>query len=119
MLLALVNLREAYTEVAITEDEDEIDFEESGFQATYTKLIVAASPNVDVVPINTVDDAIKNFVARFVAVNVSMQGNLLRKAKNELCYPVFRSVGGIYSNPSCLKTIFSASTAPAFGGGVT
>jgi hypothetical protein len=80
MLVAMVHLREAYTEMAITEEDDELlDFEETGFQAAYSKLAVAAPANVEPVECKSVDEAVKYFVRKFVSARA---GELVNKVKS-------------------------------------
>jgi len=86
MVIALIKLRLAESEVAVTEDDEieDVDFEEQGFQATYARLAVAAPAPVDVVPFRTVHDATKNFVARFMVVDSALGGLLLQYLREKV-----------------------------------
>lgn len=81
----MVQLRQAEVEPTIPTDEiEDVDIEESGFQATFTRLAVAGLPSVDLVPFATVDDAVKNFVIKLAAADGGLGGVLLRRIRNEL-----------------------------------
>lgn len=85
MLTALVQLHQADIDLTAPSDEiEDIDIEGSGFHATYTKLAVAALPNVEMVPFSTVDDTVKNFVAKFTAADTAVGGALLGRVRNEV-----------------------------------
>jgi hypothetical protein len=85
LLTALIQLRQAKIEGAVGDDEiEDIDIEESGFQATYTKLAVAGLPNLEVVPFTTVDDAVKDFVVKLTVADNALRGALTRRIRNEI-----------------------------------
>jgi hypothetical protein len=85
MLTALVQLRRAEIDPGVPSDEiEDIDIEETGFQATFTKLAVAALPTVEMVPFSTVDDTVKNFVVKFAAADSTMGGALVGRVRNEV-----------------------------------
>ena len=70
---------------AVGEDDiEDIDIEESGFQATYTKLAVAGLPSLEVVPFTTVDDAVKNFVVKMTAADSVVGGALFGRIRSEI-----------------------------------
>jgi hypothetical protein len=84
-LTALIQLRQAKIEAAVGDDDiDDIDIEESGFQATYTKLAVAGLPSLEVVPFKTVDDAVKNFVVKMAAADRAVGRALTGRIRNEV-----------------------------------
>lgn len=88
----MVQLRQAEVEPTIPTDEiEDLDIEESGFQATFTRLAVAGLPSVDLVPFATVDDAVKNFVIKLAAADGGSGGVLLTRIRNELS-PKVRSI---------------------------
>lgn len=85
MLVALIQLRQEAADPTVPSDEiEDVDIEEMGFQATYTRLAVAAPPSVEVVPFRTVDETIKNFVVKFAAADNATGGALLGRIRNEL-----------------------------------
>lgn len=85
MLTALVQLHQADVDLTTPSDDiEDIDIEGSGFQATYTKLAVAALPTIEMVPFSTVDDTIKNFVTKFAAADSAVGGALLGRVRNEV-----------------------------------
>jgi hypothetical protein len=85
MLSALVALRQAEVDPVISTDEiEEVDIEETGFQATYTKLAVAGLPTVQLVPFATVDDAVRNFVEKMAAADGIVGGALVGRIRNEV-----------------------------------
>ena len=85
MLTALVQLREAEIDPGVPSDEiEDIDIEETGFQATFSKLAVAALPTVEMVPFSTVDDTVKNFVVKFAAADSTVGGALVGRVRNEV-----------------------------------
>jgi hypothetical protein len=85
MLTAMVQLRQAEVDPTIPTDEiEDVDIEETGFHATFTRLAVAGLPSVDLVPFATVDDAVKNFVVRLAAADGSLGGALLGRIRNEV-----------------------------------
>ena len=87
LLTALIQLQQAKIEAAAVGDEDDIediDIEEVGFQATYTKLSVAGLPGLEVVSFTTVDDAIKDFVVKMTAADSAVGGALIGRIRNEV-----------------------------------
>jgi hypothetical protein len=85
MVTALVQLRQNDVDPSVTTDEiEDIDIEETGFQATYTKLAVAALPTIQAVPFITVDDAIRNFVEKVAVADVAVGGALVGRIRNEV-----------------------------------
>jgi hypothetical protein len=85
MLTAMIQLRQAEVDPGIPTDEiEDVDIEETGFQATYARLAVAGLPSVQVVPFASVDDAVKNFVVKLAAADGSVGGALSRRIRNEV-----------------------------------
>ena len=86
LLTALIQLQQAKIEPTAVGDDDieDIDIEEVGFQATYTKLSVAGLPGLEVVSFTTVDDAIKNFVVKMTAADSAVGGALIGRIRNEV-----------------------------------
>ena len=85
MLTAMIQLRQAEVAPAIPTDEiEDVDIEESGFQATYTRLAVADLPSAQVVPFASVDDAVKNFVVKLAAADGSVGGALSGRIRSEV-----------------------------------
>src|SRR5271170_2374896 len=85
MLLAMIQLRQAEVDPIFNDDEiEDVDIDEMGFQATYTKLAVAGLPSVQVVPFASVDDAVKNFVVKLAAADSSVGGVLGGRIRNEV-----------------------------------
>lgn len=81
----MIQLREAKIEAGVGEDDiEDIDIEESGFTATYTKLSVAGLPSLEVVPFTTVDDAVKNFVVKMTAADSAVRGALIGRIRSEV-----------------------------------
>ena len=81
----MVHLRQAEIEPTIPSDEiEDVDIEETGFQATFARLAVAGLPSVDLVPFATVDDAVKNFVIKLAAADGSLGGALGGRIRNEV-----------------------------------
>lgn len=81
----MVQLRQATMGPIIPTDEiEEVDIEETGFQATYAKLVVAGPPSVQVVPFTNVDDAVRDFVAKLAAADSSVGGALVGRIRNEV-----------------------------------
>jgi exportin-2 (importin alpha re-exporter) len=84
MLTAMIQLRQAEVDPVIPDDEiEEVDIEETGFQATYAKLAVAGLASVEVVPFPSVDEAVKNFVVKLTAADAALGGALLGRIRNE------------------------------------
>jgi ribosomal protein L12E/L44/L45/RPP1/RPP2 len=85
MLVALIQLRQEAVDPTVPTDEiEDIDIEEMGFQATYTRLAVAAPPSVEMVPHKSVDEAIKNFVVKLAAADGAAGGALFGRIRNEV-----------------------------------
>jgi len=85
MLVSLIQLRQEAVDPTVVSDEiEDVDIEEMGFQATYTRLAVAAPPSVDMVPFKTIDEATKNFVVKLVAADGASGGALLGRIRNEV-----------------------------------
>jgi hypothetical protein len=85
MVTALVHLRQADVDPIITTDEiEDVDIEETGFQATYTKLAVAVLPNVQVVSFASVDDAVRNFVEKLAVADSAVGGALVGRIRGEV-----------------------------------
>src|SRR5438105_14344324 len=85
VLTALIQLRQAKIDaVAGDDDIEDIDIEESGFQATYSKLAVAGLPSLEVVPFTTVDDAVTNFVVKMTATDTALGGALFARVRSEI-----------------------------------
>jgi hypothetical protein len=85
MLSAMIQLRQAEVDPSIPIDEiEEVDVEEIGFHATYTRLAVAGLPSMEVVPFSSVDDAVKNFVAKLAAADGVVGRALIGRIRNEL-----------------------------------
>jgi CAS/CSE protein, C-terminus len=85
MVTAMIQLRQAEVDPVINDDEiEEVDFEETGFQATYAKLTVAGLASVEVVPFPNVDDAVKNFVVKLANADNALGGALLSRIRNEV-----------------------------------
>jgi hypothetical protein len=84
MLTALVQLHQAEVDPGVpTDDIEDYDIEETGFQATYARLAVAALPTLQIVPFVTVDDAVRNFVEKFAVADASVGGALLGRIRAE------------------------------------
>jgi hypothetical protein len=82
MLIAMIHLRQAdVASVAPTDEVEDIDIEEMGFQATYTRLAAAALPSVQVVPFSSVDEVVRNFVVQFSAVDAMNGGALTARIR--------------------------------------
>jgi len=85
MVTAMIQLRQAEVDPVIGGDEiEEVDFEETGFQATYAKLVVAGLTSVEVVPFPSVDESVKNFVVKMTAADGALGGALLGRIRNEV-----------------------------------
>ena len=85
MLTALIQLRQAEVDPAIPTDEiEDVDLEETGFQATYARLAVAGLPSLQVVPFTSVDDAVRNFVSKLAIADASVGGALRKRISGEL-----------------------------------
>jgi hypothetical protein len=85
MLGAMIALRESQIDPAVPTDEiEDVDIEESGFQATYASLSVAPAPVVEVVPFASVDDAVKDFVAKLLVKDSALGGALIARITKEL-----------------------------------
>jgi CAS/CSE protein, C-terminus len=85
MLTAMIQLRQAEIDPMILSDEiEDVDIEETGFQATYARLAVAGLPSVQVVPFASVDDAVKNFMVKLAAADSSVGGALRGRVRNEM-----------------------------------
>lgn len=81
----MIQLRQAEIDPVIQSDEiEDVDIEETGFQATYARLAVAGLPSVQVVPFVSVDDAVKNFVVKLTAADSSVGGALGGRIRNEI-----------------------------------
>ena len=86
MLTAIVQLRQADIDPSVL-DGDEIedfDIEETGFQATYARLVVASAPTVEIVPFTTVDEAVNNFVVKLAAADGVVGGALINRIRREI-----------------------------------
>lgn len=85
MLTAMIQLRQAEVDLAIPTDEiEDVDIEETGFQATYARLAVAGLSSVLVVPFSSIDDAVKNFVVKLAAADASVGGALSKRIRSEV-----------------------------------
>jgi hypothetical protein len=85
MLVALIQLRQEAVDPVVASDEiDDVDIEDMGFQATYSRLAVAAPPSVEMVPYKTVDEAMKNFTVKMTAADSAASGTLIRRIRIEL-----------------------------------
>jgi hypothetical protein len=85
MLTAMVQLRQATMGPIIPTDEiEDVDIAETGFQATYAKLAVAGLPSVQAVPFASVDDAVRDFVTKLAAADSSVGGALVGRIRNEV-----------------------------------
>ena len=84
MLVAMVHLQQAENYPAAPDDEiEDIDIEESGFQAAYARLAVAVPPAVEIVPFTSVNDALKNFAGK-LAADTAAGGTLLNRIRREV-----------------------------------
>ena len=86
MLTAIVQLRQADIDPSVL-DGDEIedfDIEETGFQATYARLVIAVAPSIEIVPFKTVDEAVNNFVVKLAAADGVVGGALLGRIRREV-----------------------------------
>jgi len=86
MLTAIVQLRQADIDPSVL-DGDEIedfDIEETGFQATYARLVVAAAPTVEIVPFTTVDEVVNNLVVKLAAADGVVGGVLTNRIRREV-----------------------------------
>lgn len=91
----MIQLRQTGIDLTITTDEiEDIDIEEIGFQATYAKLAVAGLPPVDSVPFASVDDAVKHFVVKLAAADAAVQGALVRRIRSELPQEAIAGLAG-------------------------
>ena len=94
MLNAMIQLRQSEVDPVIQTDEiEDVDIEETGFQATYARLAVAGLPSVQVVPFASVDDAVKNFVVKLASADRGVGGALSARIRNEIS-PAERTVLG-------------------------
>ena len=92
MLTAMIQLRQAEIDPAVPTDEvEDVDIEEMGFQATFARLAAAGLPSVQVVPFASVDEAVRNFVIKFSAADAANGGALTARIKGEMS-PEARSV---------------------------
>lgn len=81
----MIQLRQAEVDPVIPTDEiEDVDIEETGFQATYARLAVAGLPSVQIVPFASVDDAVKNFVVKLAAADNGVGGALGGRIRNEI-----------------------------------
>jgi len=85
MLTAMIALHQAEINPTVPTDEvEDIDIEEMGFQATYAKLAASGLPSVQIVPFASVDEAVRNFVVKLSAADAANRGSLTAKIRNEM-----------------------------------
>ena len=85
MLAAMIELQQMHVEPTISTDEiEEVDVEEIGFQATYARLAVAGLALEEYVPYPSVDEAVKNFVTKLAAADGLVGGALFARIRSEI-----------------------------------